>query len=119
MESSRRDLLNYMAELRSVLKNNQNTHFSLIFQDSDQCSAISMESSRRDLLNYMAEHRSVLENKQNTLHPRFIFTPKTSKNSLKHVFSAIVSFSASRVVGVKSSVDSTDQGTRYLKIDLI
>ena len=50
MESSRRDLLNDMAEHRSILKTNQNTHFSIIFQ----CLAISIESSRRDLLNDMA-----------------------------------------------------------------
>jgi len=33
MESSRRDLLNDVAEHRSILKNNQNTPYSLIFQD--------------------------------------------------------------------------------------
>jgi len=42
-----------------------------------------MESSRRDLFNDMAEHRSILKNYQTTHHPRFGFTPKTSK----HVFS--------------------------------
>ena len=31
MESSRRELLNDMAERRSILKTNQNTHYSLIF----------------------------------------------------------------------------------------
>jgi len=33
MESSHRDLLNDMAEQRSILKNNQHTHFSLTFLD--------------------------------------------------------------------------------------
>ena len=33
MESSRRDLLNDMAEHRPIWKNNQNTLYSLIFQD--------------------------------------------------------------------------------------
>jgi len=48
MESSRRDLLNYMAEHRPILKNKQNTHYPLLFR-IDLCSATSMESSRRDL----------------------------------------------------------------------
>jgi len=33
MEISRRDLVNDMAEHWSALKNNQNTHFSFIFED--------------------------------------------------------------------------------------
>jgi len=33
IESSRRDLLNDMAEHRPILKNNQNTHYSLILLD--------------------------------------------------------------------------------------
>jgi len=55
MESSRWDLLNDMAEHRSVLKNNENTNFSLVFQDKSLCSATSEESSRQDLLNDMPE----------------------------------------------------------------
>jgi len=74
MESSRRDLLNDMAERSSILKNNQNTHFSLKVA---LCSATSMESSRWDLLNEMAEHRPILENNQNTYHPRLDIAPKT------------------------------------------
>jgi len=66
MGSSRRDLLNYMAEHTSILKNSHNTHYSLTFQDRPLCSASSMESSRRDLLNYMAEHMSILKNSHNT-----------------------------------------------------
>jgi len=34
----------------------------------------------------MAEHEPILKNNQNTYYPRLIFTPKTGKNSLKHVF---------------------------------
>jgi len=34
MESPRRGLLNYMSEHRPILKNNQNTHYSLIFLDT-------------------------------------------------------------------------------------
>jgi len=33
MESSGRELLIYMAEHRSILKNYQNTDYSLVFQD--------------------------------------------------------------------------------------
>ena len=60
MESSRRDLLNDMAEHRPILKNDQNTPYSLSFRD-DLCSAASMESSRRDVLNDVAEHRPILK----------------------------------------------------------
>jgi len=63
MESSRRDLLNDMAEQRPILINNQNTHYSLIFR-IELCSATSMENSRGDLLNAMAEHRPILKNNQ-------------------------------------------------------
>jgi len=68
MESSRRDLLNDMAEHRSILKTNQNTHFSIIFQ----CLATSIESSRRDLLNDTAEHRPILKTNHKT-HYSIIF----------------------------------------------
>jgi len=74
-ESSRRDLLNDMAEHRPILKNNQNTLYSLIFQDRPTvCSATSIENSRRDLLNDMAEHRPVLKNNHYACQPRFGFT---------------------------------------------
>jgi len=68
MESSHRDLLNDMAEHRPILKNNQNTLYSLIFQNKPIFSHINMESTRRDLLNDMAEHRPILKNNQNTLY---------------------------------------------------
>jgi len=51
------------------------------------CSATSIESSRRDLLNDMAERKVVLSWKISKNAPRFIFLPKTRKNSLKEVFS--------------------------------
>ena len=60
MESSRRDLFNDMAEHGAILKNDQNTHHSFIFNIVDLCLATSMGSSRRDLLSDMAEHRSIL-----------------------------------------------------------
>jgi len=62
MESSRRDLLNDMAEHRPILKYNQNTNYSLVFQDRPMFS----QSSLRDLSNDMAEHSPILKNNQNT-----------------------------------------------------
>ena len=47
MESSRPDLLNDMAEHRSTLRNNQNTHYSLIFQDKLMFSHINGKLSLR------------------------------------------------------------------------
>ena len=67
MESSRRDLLNDMAEHRSISENNQNTQYSFFFK-IELCSAILMESTQRDLLNDTAEYRSTLKNNQNTLN---------------------------------------------------
>jgi len=72
MESSRRDFSNDMAEHRPIMKNNQNTHCSLIYFKIELCSTTSMESSRRDLSNDMAEHRPILKNNQNT-HCSIIF----------------------------------------------
>jgi len=48
--------------------------------------AISMESSPRDLLTKEAEHRATFKNNLNTYYSRFIFTPKTGKNSPKYLF---------------------------------
>jgi len=48
MESSRRDLLNDMAEHRLILKNHK-IRTTPLFSEIDLCSATSMESSRRDL----------------------------------------------------------------------
>jgi len=45
MESSRRDLLNDMAERKPILKNNQNTHYALIFQDKPIFSRINEKLS--------------------------------------------------------------------------
>ena len=47
MESSRRDLSNDMAEHSSILKNSQNAHFSLIFQDKPMFSHINGKLSPR------------------------------------------------------------------------
>jgi len=47
MESSRRVLLNDMAEHLSILKNNQNTLYSLIFQDRYMFSYINGKLSPR------------------------------------------------------------------------
>jgi len=47
MESSRRELLNDMAEHRPVLKNNQNTHYSVIFQDRPMFSHMNGKLSPR------------------------------------------------------------------------
>jgi len=54
------------------MKNNQNTHSSLIFEDTVVLSsATSMKSSRRDLSNNMAENRSILKIIQKKHHLRF------------------------------------------------
>jgi len=47
MESSRQDLLNDMAEHMPILKYNQNTHYSLIFQDKPMFSNINGKLSPR------------------------------------------------------------------------
>jgi len=47
MESSRRDLLNVMAEHRSIFKNSQNTHNSFIFLDRPMFSHINGKLSLR------------------------------------------------------------------------
>ena len=47
MENSRRDLFDYGAEHRSILKNNQITHYSLIFQDRPKFSHINGKLSPR------------------------------------------------------------------------
>ena len=47
MESSRRDLFNDVAEHKPILKNNQNTHKSLIFQDRRRLSHINGKLSPR------------------------------------------------------------------------
>jgi len=83
MESSRRDRSNDMAEHRPILKNNQETHYSAIFQDRPTLSHASIESSRREYLNDVAEHRPLLKNNYNTYHPRFGFTLKTGIVFLK------------------------------------
>jgi len=80
MESSRRDLSNDMAEHMPILKTNQNTYLSFIFQDRPMFSLIN-GSSRRDLSSDMAEHRPILKNNQNTYYPGFSFTPKTGRAS--------------------------------------
>jgi len=50
MESSRRDLLNDVAEHRSILKNNKNTHYFLIFQDRPMFSLINEKLLPRPLI---------------------------------------------------------------------
>jgi len=52
VESSHRDLLNYMAEHRSILKNNQNTHYSLIFQDRPMLSHVNEKLSPRPFYSF-------------------------------------------------------------------
>jgi len=47
MESSRRDPLNDMAEQWSILKNNQNTLYSFVFQDKSMISYINGKLSPR------------------------------------------------------------------------
>jgi len=61
MESSCRDLLNDMAEQRSVLKNNQNTHYSHIFFRIELCLAtIIIESFSRGLSNDTGKKKVLL-----------------------------------------------------------
>jgi len=52
MKSSRRDLSNYMAEHRSILKNNQNTQYSLISRDRAMFSHINGKLSSRTFDSY-------------------------------------------------------------------
>jgi len=47
MESSRRDLFNDMAEHGYILKNTQNMHYTLSFQDRPMCSHINGKLSQR------------------------------------------------------------------------
>jgi len=49
MKSSRRDLLIDMAEHKPILKNNQNKHYFLIFQDTPMFSHINGKLSPRPL----------------------------------------------------------------------
>ena len=78
MESSRRDLCNGMAEHTPILKNNQNTHCSLIFQDRPIFSHINQKSKAlAETFAMMAESRPIVKNNQNTHLPRFGFTLKT------------------------------------------
>ena len=72
MESSRRDLLNDMAEHRPILKTTKMRTIPLFFR-IDLCSSTSMESSRRDLSNYMAEHRPIFKIK---IRPVLFSLPK-------------------------------------------
>jgi len=86
MEPSRRDLSNDMAEHKSILKNYQNAHLSIIFQDRPMLSHIDGKlSPRRDLLNDAAEHRSILKNNQNTHGPVLVSHPKQVWYSLKRL----------------------------------
>jgi len=52
MESSRRELLNDMAEHTPILKNNQNTHYSLILKDRPMFSHINGKLSPRAFERY-------------------------------------------------------------------
>jgi len=52
MDSSRRDLLNDTAEHRSIFENNQNTHYSLIFQDRAMLSHINGKLSPKPFERY-------------------------------------------------------------------
>jgi len=73
VECSRQDHFNDMAEHWSILKNDQNRHYSFIFQDRPMlCSATSVGCSRRDHFSDMAEHWSTLKNNQNRYYS-FIF----------------------------------------------
>ena len=47
METSRRDLLNYMVEHGSIMKNNQNKLYSFIFLDRPTFSRINEKLSAR------------------------------------------------------------------------
>ena len=76
MESSRRDLLNGVAEHRSSWELTKIRTPPLFFK-VDLCSAISMESSRRDLSNDVAELRFISKN-VHINDPRFSFIPKPS-----------------------------------------
>jgi len=58
MESSRRDLLNDVAEHRFMLKNKGEVRILVVFQD--RRSATSFQRPRRELPFDVAEHRSFL-----------------------------------------------------------
>jgi len=70
MESSRRELLDDMAEYRPILENKQNTHYSLIFQDRPMFSSINEKLSPKPL-NGKAEHMHISKN--NHVPPPFWF----------------------------------------------
>ena len=75
MESSRRDLFNEMSEHRSILKNNQYTHYSLIFQDRPMFSHINGKLSPR-AFDDMTEHESILKINQDMFPPVLVSHPK-------------------------------------------
>ena len=83
IESSRRDLSNDSAEHRDSLKKNQNTHYSLIFQDRSMFSQINGKISPRSFELY-GWIRCILKINQNTYYVR-CFLPDTGKNSVKKV----------------------------------
>jgi len=82
MESSRRDLLNAMAEHWSILKITI-IRITPLFLKIELCSATSMESSRRDLLNAMAEHWSILKITIIRITPLFLKIELCSATSME------------------------------------
>jgi len=52
MKGSRQDLFSDMADHRAILKNNQNTHYSLIFQDRTMFSHTNGKLASRSLQLY-------------------------------------------------------------------
>jgi len=76
MESSRRYLLNDMAEHRPILKNNQNMHYSLSFRDRPMLSHINGKLSPRPF-EWCGWTQVYLESSPKYVQLRFSFTPKT------------------------------------------
>jgi len=93
IKSSRRDLLNDMAEHRSILKYYQNTHYSLIFQDRPMFSHINGKPLPIPF-DHMSQNRPILKNYQNRHNPRFGFTSTTGENSMGVLFLRVAVISA-------------------------
>jgi len=80
MESSRRELLNDVAEHRPILKNNQNTYHTRFGFTPETGTA----SPKRRFYFYFDE--SNFQNDRNTYYPRFIFLSETGQSFLKQMF---------------------------------
>jgi len=87
IESSRRDLLNDMAEHVSSMKNKQDAHYSLIFQDRSVFSHNNEKFSLRPFEWYGYEHVYSLNNNQDT-HYSLIFQDRSVFSHINRMLSS-------------------------------